>query len=191
MSIENIIIHIKIKEQNHNRDKVEKTKKLSSKANVVEEKPKPKNNRFRKLTSKSKPNATNKVHNPTIKNSGNCFIYNKSEHHATQCHPSKRTEKTNSKVNLAKTEVIATVVSFEVSMVTNVKDWVVDSRATKHICGNKSTFTSYNMVKEGKEQVFMGNSRSSLMISEGKVLLKQIFGKVLTLSDVLYVPDIG
>ncbi|RVW92072.1 hypothetical protein CK203_037039 [Vitis vinifera] len=39
----------------------------------------------------------------------------------------KRTEKSNSKANLAKTEVITAVVSSEVSMVTNMKDWVVDS----------------------------------------------------------------
>ena len=46
------------------------------------------------------------------------------------------------------------------------------------------------MVKEEEEQVFMGDSRSSLVISKGKVLLELTFGKVLALSDVLYVPDI-
>ncbi|KAL6328606.1 hypothetical protein AAG906_003291 [Vitis piasezkii] len=49
-------------------------------------------------------------------------------------------------------------------MVTSVKDWVVDSKATKHICENKSAFTSYSTIKEGEEQVFMGDSRMSLMI---------------------------
>ncbi|KAL6330142.1 hypothetical protein AAG906_040062 [Vitis piasezkii] len=44
MSLEDVIIHIRIEEQNRNRDNVEKAKELSSKANVVEEKPKPKNN---------------------------------------------------------------------------------------------------------------------------------------------------
>ena len=67
MSLEDIIIHIRIEEQNQNRDNVEKTKELSSKANVVEEKPKPKNNRFRKQNTRTKPNASNKVRNPTIK----------------------------------------------------------------------------------------------------------------------------
>ena len=42
MSLEDVIIHIRIEEQNRNRDNVEKAKELSSKANVVEEKPKPK-----------------------------------------------------------------------------------------------------------------------------------------------------
>ena len=42
MSLEDVIIHIRIEEQNRNRDNIEKAKELSSKANVVEEKPKPK-----------------------------------------------------------------------------------------------------------------------------------------------------
>ena len=75
-------------------------------------------------------------------------------------------------------------------MVTNMKDWIVDSGATRHICGNKSALTSYSTVKEGEEQVFMGDSRSSLVIGKGKVLLKLTSGKVLTLNDVLHVLDI-
>ncbi|KAL6311010.1 hypothetical protein AAG906_018990 [Vitis piasezkii] len=75
-------------------------------------------------------------------------------------------------------------------MVTNMKDWVVDSGATKHICGNGTAFTSYTTVKEGEEQVFMGDSRSTPMIGKWKVLLKLISGKVQALSDVLHVPDI-
>ena len=45
MSLEAVIIHIRIEEQNRNRDNVEKAKKVSSKVDVVEEKSKPKNNR--------------------------------------------------------------------------------------------------------------------------------------------------
>ena len=55
MSLEDVIIHIRIEEQNRNRDNVDKTKELSSKANVVEEKPK--NNMSRKQNSRTKPNA--------------------------------------------------------------------------------------------------------------------------------------
>ncbi|RVW88616.1 hypothetical protein CK203_033048 [Vitis vinifera] len=91
----------------------------------------------------------------------------------------KRTEKSNSKTNLAEIEVITIVISFEVSMVTNMKDWVVDSGATRHICGNRSAFTSYTIVKEGEEQVFMGDSRSTPVIGKGKVLIKLTSGKVL------------
>ena len=61
MSLEDIIIHIRIEEENRNMDNVEKAKELSSKANVVEEKPKPKNNKSRKQNIRTKPNVSNKV----------------------------------------------------------------------------------------------------------------------------------
>ena len=67
---------------------------------------------------------------------------------------------------------------------------MVDSGATRHIYGNKSASTSYTTVKERKEQVFIGDSRSTPMIDKGKVLLKLTSRKVLVLSDVLYVLDI-
>ncbi|RVX20008.1 hypothetical protein CK203_004818 [Vitis vinifera] len=75
-------------------------------------------------------------------------------------------------------------------MVTNIKDWVVDSRVTRHICGNRSAFTSYTTIKEGNEQVFMDDSRSTLVIGKWKVLLKLTSGKVLAFSVVLHVLDI-
>ena len=75
-------------------------------------------------------------------------------------------------------------------MVTNMKDWIVDSRAIRHIYGNRSAFTSYTMVKEGEEQMFMGNSRSFIVIGKGKVLLNLISAKVLALNHFLHVLDI-
>lgn len=41
------------------------------------------------------------------------------------------------------------------------------------ICVNKSVFTSYNIVKESKEQIFMDNSRPSPMIAKAKFSLNQ------------------
>ena len=125
-----------------------------------------------------------------LKKKDNCFVYGKTGHHVAQCCQKKRIEKTNSKANLAETEVIALVVSSEVRIVTNVNDWVVDSRFTRHICGNKSTFTFYTMVKEWEKQVLMGDSRSYPVIGKRKVLLKLTSRKVLALSDVLHVLDI-
>ena len=75
-------------------------------------------------------------------------------------------------------------------MVTNMKDWVVDFGATRHIYGNRSAFTSYTTVKEGEKQVFLGDSRSTPVIGKGKVLFKLTSRKVFALSDVLHVPNI-
>ena len=133
MSLKDVIIHIRIEEQNQNRYNVEKTKELSSKANVVEEKPKPKNNRSMKQNFRTKPNASNKVKNSTIKKRGYCFVCGKSGQHAAQCRHRKRIEKTSSKANLAETEVITILISFEVSVVTNMKDWVVNDYYSKSV----------------------------------------------------------
>ena len=75
-------------------------------------------------------------------------------------------------------------------MVFNMKDWVVDSGATRHINGNISAFASYNTIEEEEEQVFIGNSRFTPMIAKEKVLLKLTSGKMLALCDVFHVPNI-
>ena len=75
-------------------------------------------------------------------------------------------------------------------MVTNMKEWVVDFGVNRHIYGNRNAFTSYTTVKEGEEQVFMGDSRSTPVIDKGKVLLKLTSGKVLAFNDVLNVTNI-
>ena len=38
-------------------------------------------------------------------------------------------------------------------LMANVNDWVVDSGATRHICANRSVFTSYTSVGDEESQV--------------------------------------
>ncbi len=73
---------------------------------------------------------------------------------------------------------------------TNVKNWVVDSSATRHICINKNNFVSYTQVEKEEEIVYLGTSRTVQVIGKDKVLLKLTSGKILALSNVLYVPII-
>ena len=93
-----------------------------------------------------------------------------------------------SQAHLTETDEVITAVISEINLVSNGKDWIVDIGATKHICYDRSIFSSYEPVKNG-EQVFMGNSRSSPIAGKGKVLLKLTSGKVLQLSDVHHVPE--
>jgi len=51
-------------------------------------------------------------------------------------------------------------------------------------------FTSYTSLGDGKEQVYLGDSRTTPVLGKGKVLLKLTYGKILALSDVLHVPSI-
>ncbi|KAJ0492733.1 putative RNA-directed DNA polymerase [Helianthus annuus] len=71
----------------------------------------------------------------------------------------------------------------------NNKDWWVDTGATRHVCFDKSLFNTFKEVTNG-EKVFMRNSATAEIKGEGNVVLKMTSGKELTLSNVLYVPEI-
>ena len=62
-------------------------------------------------------------------------------------------------------------------------------RATRHVCSDKKMFSSYQTIDNG-EQLFMGNSSSSKVEGQGKVVLKMTSGKELNLNDMLHVPKI-
>ncbi|KAF5931719.1 hypothetical protein HYC85_027890 [Camellia sinensis] len=76
-------------------------------------------------------------------------------------------------------------VVFEANLVGNPKEWWVDTGATRHICADKKMFTSYSIVDNG-EQLFMGNSSTSKVEGQGKIVLNMTSGKELTLNNVLY-----
>ena len=84
MSLEDVVIHVRIEEKK-TRDKAKRAKELSSKENVVEEIPRPKFNRPERQNTRTKPNSSNKIQNPTFKKKGNFFVCGKSRHYAPQC----------------------------------------------------------------------------------------------------------
>ena len=77
---------------------------------------------------------------------------------------------------------------FEANMVDNPREWYVDIGATRHVCSDKSIFSSYIVLRGRK--LFMGNFATSEIVGLGKVVLKMTSNKELTLNDVLHVPDI-
>ena len=58
-----------------------------------------------------------------------------------------------------------------VYMVSSNKGWWIDIRATRHICGDKFLFTTYEKLN-GTKKVYMGNTLASTMEEKCKVLLK-------------------
>ena len=110
-------------------------------------------------------------------------------HYSAQCRFRKTSEAPSKPpASLVESDIIAAVIS-EVNMVAHNKNWVIDSGATRHICADRGAFSSYSSVDDG-EQVFMGDSRPSPVVGKGKVLLKLTSGKILSLTDVLHVPEI-
>ncbi|GKF11920.1 hypothetical protein Tco_0049846, partial [Tanacetum coccineum] len=60
----------------------------------------------------------------------------------------------------------------EVSLVgSNNSGWWVDTRATHHVCADKSMFHSFRAVENG-EKLYMGNSATADIKGEGDVILE-------------------
>ena len=49
-------------------------------------------------------------------------------------------------------------------MVTNSKNWVVDSGVTRHICANKDAFASYTPIGDDEKVVYLGDSHTTQVL---------------------------
>lgn len=56
-------------------------------------------------------------------------------------------------------------------MVSNDKDWWIDTGATKHIYGDRNMFSDYHQISGG-EKLYMGNASAFVIQGKGKVVLK-------------------
>ncbi|KAL5779638.1 hypothetical protein ACOSQ2_010375 [Xanthoceras sorbifolium] len=87
-------------------------------------------------------------------------------------------------------EIILFEVVFEVNLVeSNPKEWWIDTSATRHICLDKALFSSFEPIENG-DKLFIGNSVTSEIKGQGKVVLKMTSRKELIMNSVLYVPKI-
>ena len=82
------------------------------------------------------------------------------------------------------------VIVLQTNMVTNSKNWVVDSGATRHICANRDALSSYTPVRDDEKVVYLGDSHTAQVLGKGKVMLKLTLGKTIALNDVLHAPNI-
>ncbi|XP_075112358.1 uncharacterized protein LOC142182206 [Nicotiana tabacum] len=76
----------------------------------------------------------------------------------------------------------------ECNLVGNPREWWIDSRATRYVCSNKELFTSYSPAGPN-ETVFMANSATAKIEGTCKIALKMTSVKIVTLKDVLHVPE--
>ncbi|VVA36738.1 PREDICTED: retrotransposon, partial [Prunus dulcis] len=60
---------------------------------------------------------------------------------------------------------------------------------TRHICSERKMFSTYAANDQG-EPLFMGNSSTSKIHGQGKIVLKMTSGKEVTLNNVVHVPEI-
>ena len=76
---------------------------------------------------------------------------------------------------------------------TRRSEWVVDSGATSHLCGNRDWFTSYRTLNTPRE-VILGNKQKVLAPGIGQIEVNLKVGNSshpITIHDVLYCPSIS
>ena len=188
MSTEDLILRLRVEEDHRRGDSAEGVK-----ANVIEgvttTKPK-----FQKFKGKKITNKFNKPFAPKGKDfkkiKGSCWVCGKLGHKAQDCRHRKDGNNIHTnQANINEVDENLVAVVSEINMVSDVKGWWVDTGATRHICGDKNLFSEYKQISDG-EKLYMGNSSTSKVEGKGNVMLKFTSGKVVTLTDVLFVPEI-
>ncbi|XP_074560084.1 uncharacterized protein LOC141816146, partial [Curcuma longa] len=180
MNIEELIVRLRIEEDNRSSDKRSFTQSMV-KANVVEhgEGSKRKKSKYSKMEPKggiSKKKFT-----------GKCFNCDRVGHKSSDCRKPKKKHEAN--VSEGPDMDLCAAIS-EVNLIgSNPRQWWIDTGATKHVCCNKELLHDFEEVKDG-DKLYMGNSATSEIKGRGKVVLKMTSGKDLTLNNVLYVPEI-
>ena len=66
---------------------------------------------------------------------------------------------------------------------------MIDTGVTRHVCSDKKIFSTFEST-ETREKVYMTNPVIYEIKGQGKVVLKLTSGNELTLTNVLYVPEI-
>ncbi|RVW97088.1 Retrovirus-related Pol polyprotein from transposon TNT 1-94 [Vitis vinifera] len=193
MSIEDLIIRLRIEEDNRRSEKKGAHTLNEAKANFVEHgqssKAKTNNNKGKGSKLGPKGGISKKP-----KFQGKCFNCGKQGHKSVDCRLPKKNKPKEANVidDITKnvSDIDLTAVVSEVNLVgSNPKEWWIDTGATRHVCSDQKMFSTFEPIENG-EKVFMGNSATSEIKGQGKVILKMTSGKELTLTNVLYVPEI-
>ncbi|XP_072982354.1 uncharacterized protein [Typha latifolia] len=162
MTLEELIVRLRIEEDNRTAEKKIGSQYVS-KANIVES---TKDKKRKHIGEGSKSGNAKKF-------KGKCYVCDKQGHRAQDCRLRKKKEnskKENSEkkkpqaneIEHLRSDVddmhLSAVVS-EVNLIGgNPKEWWVDTGATRHICANRWMFSSYQTATD--EKLYMGNSKN-------------------------------
>ncbi|KAI5316809.1 hypothetical protein L3X38_036516 [Prunus dulcis] len=188
IGLEDLIVRLRIEEDNHGSEKKTGGNSMVAEAHVVEDAP---NNKKKRKHSGKGSHQRNSKKNKGFK--GKCFNCNKHGHRAANYQSKGKTTEVHmtdeEKLSNEISDINHLVLISEVNLVSNTKEWWVDIGATRHICSDRKMFTTYQLLNQGK-QLFMGNSSASKVERQGNVVMKMTYGRELTLNQVLHVPDI-
>ena len=193
MSIEDLIIRLRIGEDNKGYKKKGAHNPSEAKAKFVEH---GQGSKFKKANNKGKGSKLGPKGEISKKQKfqGKCFNCGKQGRKSSDCRLPKRNKPKEANVVNGMTKDVSnmdfTSIISEVNLVgTNPKERWIDTGATFHVCSDQKMFSTFEPTKT-REKMYMGNSTTSKIKGQGKVVLKMTSGKELTLTNVLYVPEI-
>ncbi|XP_019231786.1 PREDICTED: uncharacterized protein LOC109212591 [Nicotiana attenuata] len=181
MTLEDLIVRLRIEEDNKAAEKKSHGNSTIMGANIVEE----------ASTSKKRKKPYGPKNYPSKKRfKGNCHNCGHVGHKATECRAPKKDKKKSQANMIEKNDEIDDLCAMlsECNLVGNPREWWIDSGATRHVCANKELFTSYAPAGPNGT-VFMVNSATAKIEGTDKIALKMTSRKIVTLKDVLHVPE--
>jgi len=143
---------------------------------------------FNKAGGSTKPKFKNQSHK---RQKITCWFCGKNGHFKSDCHfwKRKKGKKSFDAVNNATNDDQLIVVLSEINIIENDMAWWIDSGVSRHVCNNKRFFKTMKAVDEDTV-LYMGNSTTIPVKGIGNVELKFTSRKIVTLTNVFYVPEV-
>ncbi|XP_019257825.1 PREDICTED: uncharacterized protein LOC109236050 [Nicotiana attenuata] len=180
MTLEDLIVRLRIEEDNKAAEKKSRENSTIMGANIIEE----------ASTSKKRKKSYGIKNYPSKKKfKGNFRNYGTVGQKAAEYRAPTKDKKKSQENMIEKNDEIDDLCAMllECNLVGNPREWWIESRATRHVCANKELFTFY--APAGPDEiVFMANSTTTKVEEMGKIALEMTSGKIVALNDVLHVP---
>ncbi|XP_073133885.1 uncharacterized protein [Henckelia pumila] len=181
MNVEELIVRLSIEKDNKSSER-RLFSPVAAKANVVEHGQSSKKKHFNPSNKRMKMGPKGGI--TKKKFSEKCFNCDGTGHKASECKKPMKNREVNMVENISHevSNMNFCAVISEVNLVgSNPREWWIDIGATRHVCSDKEMFANLEESMNGK-MLFMGNSATSEIKGQGKVVLKMTSGKELTLN---------
>lgn len=156
LTLEELAQHLQIEKESRILESKENQLAQTSKIHMVDD-----GKRFNKKKCKREPQPEKDAKKPK----GACWHCGKLGHFRNECWSYKKKPEASN----AKNKFVAII--SEVNMLKDAGDWWIDSRVTRHVCNDKSHFTTYEQVSDGTV-LYMGNSSTATIKDKGMVDLE-------------------